>query len=144
MHHGAHGLDVSSCIPPNLLPHLRARLRLRLVLLPILSILGAAGCGTIPVGRGSSGEPREEAASPAGPTKARGPFGLPPISELLSDTPPPDDESAEFPDEERDPDAPDIREPGPDTANFPNSAFTLPQGRYYVEVSPVFLSGPSV
>ena len=37
----------------------------------------------------------------------------------------------------------DIREPGPDTANFPNSPFTLPQGRLYVETSPVFISGPS-
>ena len=32
--------------------------------------------------------------------------------------------------------APDIANPGPDLANFPNSAFTLPQGRAYVEISP--------
>jgi hypothetical protein len=38
---------------------------------------------------------------------------------------------------------PDIRSPGPDTANFPNSPYTLPKGRAYVEASPVFLSGPS-
>ena len=38
---------------------------------------------------------------------------------------------------------PDIREPGPDTANFPNSPFTLPQGRFYIETSPAFISGPS-
>jgi hypothetical protein len=31
---------------------------------------------------------------------------------------------------------PDIANPGPDLANFPNSAFTLPAGRAYVEVSP--------
>jgi len=31
---------------------------------------------------------------------------------------------------------PDIDNPGPDLANFPNSAFTLPQGRTYVEISP--------
>lgn len=31
---------------------------------------------------------------------------------------------------------PDIANPGPDLANFPNSAFTLPQGRAYVELSP--------
>lgn len=31
---------------------------------------------------------------------------------------------------------PDIANPGPDLANFPNSAFTLPQGRAYVEFSP--------
>jgi hypothetical protein len=31
---------------------------------------------------------------------------------------------------------PSIRTPGPDLANFPNSAFTLPQGRSYVELVP--------
>lgn len=31
---------------------------------------------------------------------------------------------------------PSIRNPGPDLANFPNSAFTLPQGRAYVELAP--------
>ena len=30
-----------------------------------------------------------------------------------------------------------IRTPGPDLANFPNSAFTLPQGRAYVELAPL-------
>ncbi len=33
----------------------------------------------------------------------------------------------------------DIREPGPDTATFPNSAFTLPKGRLYIENSPLGL-----
>jgi hypothetical protein len=32
---------------------------------------------------------------------------------------------------------PDINNPGADLANFPNSAFTLPQGRAYIESSPV-------
>ncbi len=32
--------------------------------------------------------------------------------------------------------APDINMPGPDTANFPNSPFTLPKGRAYLENSP--------
>lgn len=31
---------------------------------------------------------------------------------------------------------PDIGNPGPDLANFPNSAFTLPKGRAYIEISP--------
>jgi hypothetical protein len=31
---------------------------------------------------------------------------------------------------------PDIANPGPDLANWPNSAFTLPQGRAYVEFEP--------
>jgi hypothetical protein len=37
---------------------------------------------------------------------------------------------------ERRPTEPNIADPGPDLANFPNSAFTLPQGRAYVEISP--------
>jgi hypothetical protein len=38
----------------------------------------------------------------------------------------------------------DIRDPDPDTANFPNGAYTLPKGRMYIENSPVGLYGPSV
>src|SRR5262249_17060258 len=37
----------------------------------------------------------------------------------------------------------DIRYPDPDTSNFPNSAFTLPQGRVYIETSPISFYGPS-
>lgn len=37
----------------------------------------------------------------------------------------------------------DIRFPGPDTANFPNSAYTLPKGRFYLETSPVGFYGPT-
>ena len=36
---------------------------------------------------------------------------------------------------------PDIGNPGPDLANFPNSAFTLPQGHAYLEASPVAFYG---
>jgi hypothetical protein len=36
---------------------------------------------------------------------------------------------------------PDINNPGPDLANFPNSAFTLPQGRAYIELSPFTFYG---
>jgi hypothetical protein len=54
-----------------------------------------------------------------------------------------DDPSTYFPDEDEDPRRPDIRAPGPDTANFPNSPYTLRQGRIYVEASPLVLSGPS-
>lgn len=36
---------------------------------------------------------------------------------------------------------PSIKSAGADLANFPNSAFTLPQGQAYVEVSPVNYSG---
>ena len=31
----------------------------------------------------------------------------------------------------------DIRDPDPDTANFPNGAYTLSKGRLYIENSPV-------
>ena len=34
-----------------------------------------------------------------------------------------------------------IREPGPDTANYPNSPETLPRGAVYIETSPVFYTG---
>ena len=32
-----------------------------------------------------------------------------------------------------------IRDPDPDTANFPNGAYTLPKGRFYIETSPIGL-----
>jgi hypothetical protein len=38
---------------------------------------------------------------------------------------------------------PDISNPGPDIANFPNSPFTLPEGRFYVELAPFSYAGPS-
>ena len=34
-----------------------------------------------------------------------------------------------------------IRDPGPDTANYPNSPNTLPRGGIYLETSPVFFTG---
>ncbi len=37
----------------------------------------------------------------------------------------------------------DVTLPGPDTANFPNSAFTLPKGRAYIETSPATFYGKS-
>lgn len=37
------------------------------------------------------------------------------------------------------PSEPDIKEPGPDMGDYPNSAFTLPQGRAYVEFAPLTL-----
>ncbi len=37
----------------------------------------------------------------------------------------------------------DIRDPDPDTANFPNGAYTLPKGRLYIENSPLGLYGAS-
>jgi len=39
---------------------------------------------------------------------------------------------------------PDIANPGADLANFPNSAFTLPEGRAYVEFSPFTYYGLAV
>ncbi|MFO0912544.1 MAG: transporter [Pirellulales bacterium] len=37
---------------------------------------------------------------------------------------------------EGDDDEPNISEPGPDMGDFPNSAFTLPKGRAYIEMAP--------
>jgi hypothetical protein len=37
----------------------------------------------------------------------------------------------------------DIRDPDPDTANFPNGAYTVPKGRAYIENSPVGFYGGS-
>jgi hypothetical protein len=37
----------------------------------------------------------------------------------------------------------DIRDPDPDTANFPNGAYTLTKGRLYIETSPLGLYGAS-
>lgn len=36
-----------------------------------------------------------------------------------------------------------IRNPGPDSANFPNSAYTLERGHVYIETQPVQVSGPT-
>ncbi|MDR3638657.1 MAG: transporter [Isosphaeraceae bacterium] len=128
-------------------PQRRAWLRLHLVVLVSVAITGAAGCRSIPVDGRPTVESQEEADSSSETSEdgARGLFGLPPLRELLSDeAPPPDDDgSAEFPAKQGDVVQPDIRSPGPDIANFPNSAFTLPQGRLYIETSPLFLSGPS-
>lgn len=38
----------------------------------------------------------------------------------------------------------DIRDPDPDTANFPNGAYTLPKGRVYIETSPIGFYGASI
>lgn len=37
---------------------------------------------------------------------------------------------------------PDISEPGPDLGDFPNSAYTLPKGKAYIEFAPFTLAGP--
>lgn len=57
-----------------------------------------------------------------------------------------DDPSPDLPFEQQaptDPSYPDITNPGPDTTNFPNSPYTLPKGRLYVENSPLGLYGDS-
>jgi hypothetical protein len=65
-----------------------------------------------------------------------------PIGKLLDDLVQDENDSDGPPKPKRYP-LPDIREPSPDTANFPNSPITLPQGRFYLEASPAFISGPS-
>jgi hypothetical protein len=89
-------------------------------------------------------DPSEVPSPAAGAAPRRTPLGLPPLSELIDDTPtPPDEESAFFPEERGLFGVSDIRSPGPDIANFPNSPYTLKQGRFYFEASPVGLAGPS-
>lgn len=39
---------------------------------------------------------------------------------------------------------PTMKDPGPDTANFPNGPYTLPKGMFYLEVTPFNLTGASV
>jgi hypothetical protein len=100
----------------------------------------AGGEGAVHAPGGIQGQP-DEAPETAAPDRPEAP-GVP------QSDPPPDvperNASGPFPWSRQDLTKPDIRNPGPDTANFPNSAFTLPRGRFTVEVSPVFLSGPSV
>ncbi|MHC5542639.1 transporter, partial [Singulisphaera rosea] len=93
--------------------------------------------------RGQSGVddvPRPSPEPEDGPPALR-----PRLGDLLNDSSEKEQEkdSTYFPEARDDPEEPDIRSPGPDTANFPNSPYTLPQGRFYVEVSPLFLSGAS-
>jgi Putative MetA-pathway of phenol degradation len=85
---------------------------------------------------GESDTDRPAAASEVEPR----PFLGFPIGKLLDDSAEVEDDD---PPKSKPATRPDIREPGPDTANFPNSPHTLPQGRAYIEVSPVFISGPS-
>jgi hypothetical protein len=39
---------------------------------------------------------------------------------------------------------PNSERPGPDMANFPNSAFTIPRGAFQVELAPITVSGPTI
>ena len=75
------------------------------------------------------------------PDRERRPFLGFPIGKLLNDST--DDDGTEDPSSEDPAGVRSIRNPGPDISNFPNSPFTLRQGRFYLETSPVFLSGPS-
>jgi Putative MetA-pathway of phenol degradation len=86
--------------------------------------------------------PSDDDDPPAGSVpEERGLFGLPPLSELLDDSPEEEDDVEPKPPKKKT--EADIDSPGPDTSNFPNSPYTLPQGRLYIETSPVFLSGAS-
>lgn len=93
--------------------------------------------GTVGVRQPESDE--RSAADPAGGERA--PLGFPPLSELLDDAPDGSDDDGPTP--RRSKSEPDIRSPGPDTSTFPTGPYTLPQGRLYIETSPVFISGAS-
>ncbi len=73
----------------------------------------------------------------------RGFLGLPPLAELLDNSAGDDEDDDDDPKPPKKRTQPDINSPGPDTSNFPNGPYTLPQGRIYIESSPVFLSGAS-
>jgi hypothetical protein len=45
-------------------------------------------------------------------------------------------------DEKSAPSEPDIEKPGPDFGDYPNSAYTLPKGRAYIEMAPLSYLGP--
>ncbi len=147
--------------------HARNAFRFRLVSFVVVSALAfCAGCQSIPGADRSSvvskdmpfpalpsseedGDDEAEARrfrnpNSEPPADSSEPSGRPflgfPIGKLLDDSP--EDEPDEPP-RKKPPSEPDIREPAPDTANFPNSPYTLPQGRFYLEASPAFLSGPS-
>jgi hypothetical protein len=144
-----------------------ARLFLRPFFLMVIAAVSSAGCQSFPTSDQDAsrsepasirefpdgGEDSEHQArvgwmhsddddSPAeSGREERGLFGLPRISELLDDSPEyEDDDGPKHPKKRTEP---DIDSPGPDTSNFPNSPYTLPQGRFYFETSPVFLSGAS-
>ena len=62
------------------------------------------------------------------------PAGL--ISNNFASATPPDPEIARIMDGVSEGSQPDIAKPGPDMGDYPNSAFTLPKGRVYVESAP--------
>ena len=83
------------------------------------------------------------AKSPVPPAE-RKPLLIPWLSNLIFEH----DGELKDPDEARDEVLTDrsnvnVTLPGPDTANFPNSAFTLPKGRAYIENSPATFFGKS-
>ncbi len=91
-----------------------------------------------PQSRRASDSDSEAAADPNDPE--RRPFLGFPINKLLDDYPNDPDENGR-PAEPNPPDVRDVGTPGPDISNFPNSPFTVSQGRFYIETSPVFISG---
>ncbi len=74
------------------------------------------------------GIPADEFHGPAKPPAAKPLFGEPE---------PPDDD-----DGDGKPDWPNVSDPGPDLGDFPNSAYTLPRGKVYIEFAPFTLAGP--
>jgi hypothetical protein len=109
-----------------------------------------AGDPSSPDPPGPPGTDAGKAPTGSGTFRGRSFLGIPPLRALLDDSLEEekdgggdDGESTYFPEARNDPVEPDIRKPGPDTANFPNSPYTLGQGRFYIETSPLFLSGPS-
>jgi hypothetical protein len=93
-------------------------------------------------GRTLNGDDAAEPALPPGFRKVDRKLNKPPFHEHFEGRHPWWDDDEE--DEAEEPESwPNAQSPGPDMANFPNSAFTIPRGAFQVEFAPLALSGPS-
>lgn len=105
----------------------------------LLAVLALASTGCVATGTGLRDDPPSP-SRPPGDDPARGGEDAPGR--------PSDDEPAggTGPGEGPTPETgawPNAQDPGPDLANFPNSPFTIPKGKLYVEFAPLTLSGPT-
>jgi hypothetical protein len=107
----------------------------------LFAVVLAPGCLSTPAGRVVD----RKYDDPPFLGQHKGPAVEPPPGEESIDEPGPAGGGGEG-DADPDPDPdrwPNVQDPGPDIANFPNSAFTIPRGAAHVEFAPVTLSGPN-
>lgn len=92
----------------------------------------------VPDGPGTWRLVQAETASPGiPPEEFHGPSTPPGPKPLFGEPDPPEDA-----DGDGKPDWPNVSDPGPDLGDFPNSAYTLPKGKVYIEFAPFTLAGP--